>query len=90
MLGSPAKSVMSLSLTQSLADSPPCAIKHKYNIISDSDDGEVFEVHIAKAQKISTNAGHPKVVDYDLEDATREVILSAANTYCTQYCEDSE
>ena len=42
------------------------------------DDDDAFEVHIAKAQKTSTNAGHPKAADY--EDATTEVILSAANT----------
>ena len=37
-------------------------------------------MHIAKAQKISTNAGRLKATDYD--DVTRELILSAANTYC--------
>ena len=36
-------------------------------------------MHVAKAQKISTNAGRPKAADYD--DVARELILSAANTY---------
>jgi hypothetical protein len=55
---------------------PPPVIKREHE--ADSDD-EVFEVHVAKARKTSTNAGRPKAADY--EDAAREVILSAANTY---------
>jgi hypothetical protein len=39
----------------------------------------VLEVHVAKAQKVSANAGRPKAGDY--ESSAKEVILSAANTY---------
>ena len=67
---------MSVSLTHT--DSLPPRTKFKHNI-DDSDDENVFEGHILKAQKISARAGHPKVGDY--EYSAREVVLSAANTY---------
>lgn len=63
---------MSLSSTQS--HSPPPQIKREH---VDSDNEDIFEVH--KAQKISANSGCPKAADY--ESSTKEVILSAANTY---------
>jgi hypothetical protein len=47
--------------------------------LADSDDEDVFQVHISKAQKISGNSGRPKAADY--ESAAKEIILSAANLY---------
>jgi hypothetical protein len=73
----PAKSVtsvVSLSSTEPL--SPPPQIKRK---LADTDDEDVFQAHISKAQKISANSGRPKAADY--ESATKEIILSAANLY---------
>lgn len=67
-----------LSSTQSESPSPR-AIKREHDATIELDDDDAFEVHVAKAQKTSTNAGRPKAADY--EDAAREVILSAANTY---------
>jgi hypothetical protein len=76
---------MSSVLSSRLSESPPPPIignKHEHDVIADSsllDDEEVFEVHIAKAQKITQNTGQPKAGDYD--PPSRELILSAANTY---------
>jgi hypothetical protein len=80
LLGSPTQSIQSLSSAQS--DSPlPHVIQTKcqHDAISESDDDEVIEVHIAKAPKFNKTAGRPKAADYDL--VAKEVILSAANTY---------
>jgi hypothetical protein len=77
--GSPAKSIVSISSESTQSDSPsPRAIKREHDA-TDRDNDDVFEVHVAKAQKTSTNTGRPKAADY--EDAAKEVILSAANTY---------
>lgn len=71
---------MSVSSTQSElhlgSPVPPPRIKREH---VNSDDEDVFEAHVAKAQKISANAGRPKAGDY--ESSAKEVILSAANTY---------
>jgi hypothetical protein len=64
---------MSLSSTQSI--SPPPRTKREY----DSDNEGIFEAHVSKAQKISQSSGRPKAADY--KSSTKEVILSAANTY---------
>lgn len=74
LLVSPEKSVMSLSLTQSHSPLPQTKQEHV-----NSDNEDVFEACISKAQKISLNSGHPKAADY--ESSTKEVILSAANAY---------
>ena len=76
MLGSPAKSVVSISSMHSDSPPPPSRTKRSH---PDSDDEGLFEVHVVKAQKINPNSGRPKAGDYD--SSTREVILSAANTY---------
>ena len=82
MLGSPAKSILSISSSSTDSDSesgsPPRAIKHKCDVISDLDEDEV---QATKAQKTSKHGGHPKAVDYEV--AARGVILSAANIYRT-------
>ena len=82
-MGLPAKSTIS-SISSTQETPPPCIIQNKceHDAIgsSDTDDNnKVFEVHIFKAQKITSNIGCPKAADY--EAAAREVILSAANTY---------
>ena len=68
-----------MSVSSTHTDSLPPRTKCEH-VIDDSDDENVFEGHISKAQKISMSAGCPKAGDY--ESSTREVILSAANTYC--------
>jgi hypothetical protein len=68
------KSVMSIVSSMNL-DSPPPRTKHHH----DSDDEGLFEVHVMKAQKITSNSGRPKAGDYD--PTTKGVILSVANTY---------
>lgn len=80
LLGSPAKSIMSITSTQSPSP-PPRVVKRERdtNTGSDLDDDEVFEVQFAKTQKTSQHARRPKAADYEV--AAREVILSAANTY---------
>ena len=85
LLGLPAKSTIS-SISSTQETPPPCIIQNKreHDAIGSSDtddDDKVFEVHIPKAQKITSNTGCPKAADY--EAAAREVILSAANTYHT-------
>lgn len=74
----PAKSVtsvVSLSSTEPL--SPPPRIKRE---LADTDNEDVFQAHISKAQKISANSGHPKAPDY--ESATKEsVFVDAVNDY---------
>ena len=80
MLGSPAKSILSISSSSTDSDpelgSPPRVIKCERDVISDLDDDEM---QAAKAQKTSKHAGRPKAADYEV--AAREVILSAANIY---------
>jgi hypothetical protein len=81
LLDSPTKSTLSSRLSES-PKPPVIRNKREHDDIADSslsDDEGVFEVHGAKAQKISQNAGRPKAADYEV--AAREVILSAANTY---------
>jgi hypothetical protein len=73
LLVSPTKSIVSISSTHS--DSPP-PIKREH---VDSDDEDIFPVHISKAQKISANSGRPKAADY--ESSAKEIILAAANAY---------
>ena len=65
---------MSLSSTEPL--SPPHQIKRE---LPDSDDENVFQVHVSKAQRISATSGRSKAADY--ESAAKEIILSAANLY---------
>ena len=55
--------------------SPPPRIKCEH----DSDNEDIFEACVLKAQKISQNSGHPGAADY--KSSTKEVILSVANTY---------
>ena len=74
-LPGPAKSVLSISSTQS--ESPPTHVTKRER--DGLDDDEVFEVHVSKAPKASKHAGRPKAADYEV--AAREVILSAANIY---------
>jgi hypothetical protein len=74
---SPAKSVTSVvSLSSTEPHSPPPRTKREH---ADSDDEDIFQAHVSKAQKISPNTGRPKAADY--ESAAKEVILSAANLY---------
>ena len=74
---SPVHSVRSLSPTQSEKSLPPVVQKKRqHDASSDLDDDELV---VSKAQRITTNPGCPKVVDYD--DVAKELILSAANTY---------
>jgi Domain of unknown function (DUF6532) len=66
---------MSIESSMNLDSLPPRTKRYH-----DSDDEGLFEVHVTKAQKITSNSGCPKAGDYD--PATKGVILSAANTYC--------
>ena len=65
---------MSVSLTKSLSPVP----RTKHDRV-DSDDEDVLQVQVSKAQKISPNSGRPKAADY--ESAAKEIILAAANLY---------
>ena len=65
-----------MSLSSINPDSPPRRIKRYH---ADSDDEDLFDVQVAKAQKVTSNSGRPKAGDYD--PATKEVILAVANTY---------
>jgi hypothetical protein len=78
ILAKSATSVVSLSSTEPLSpESPPPRIKRE---LADTDDEDVFQAHISKAQKISANSGHPKAPDY--ESATKEsVFVDAVNDY---------
>jgi hypothetical protein len=71
---SPTKSIVSISSTRS--PSPLVRTKREH---VDSDGEDLLEAPVAKAQKVSANAGRPKAGDY--ESSAKEVILSAANTY---------
>jgi hypothetical protein len=67
---------MSLSSTEPQSPSGLPRTKREH---VESDDEDVFQAHVSKAQKISSNSGRPKAADYD--SAAKEVILSAANLY---------
>lgn len=84
-MGSPARSdsdhvsVVSQSSAHSESNTPsPRVLKRQHDVARESDDDEVFEVKVIKAQKTSSG-GRPKAGDY--EDSAKDLILSAANTY---------
>jgi Domain of unknown function (DUF6532) len=76
--GSPAQPNLSVPSSPGRSESPSShvGVKREHHQVSDE---EVFEVHVAKAQRTSKLTSRPKAADYDIAD--REIILSAANTY---------